>query len=142
LTAEFEFSSYGIVFDVNFELNPSSVMVELILQSTSTKILEWLEATLHIPSGAFDFTNWLGKEAGSVQLSLPEPRRVQLEFDPDPSTGELAFASLTLDMELKVTCNSQILLFILAYKYTPGTGTASGSSLEADLWTGEMHPNG
>ncbi|MCJ1434524.1 hypothetical protein MMC27_003893 [Xylographa pallens] len=135
LTAEFEFSSYGIVFDVHFELNQSSVMVELILQSTSSKIIEWLTATLGIPSSAFDFTNWLSNKAGSVQLASFDFRRVQLEFDPDPSTGKLAFASLTLDMELKVTCKSQTLLFILTYKYAKGTGTASGSSLEADLWT-------
>ncbi|KAK6524174.1 hypothetical protein TWF694_005834 [Orbilia ellipsospora] len=135
LTAEFEFSSYDIVFDVNFELNQSSIVVELVLQSTTSKILDWLGSALGIPSDAFDFTKWLSGTAGSVQLPSFDFRRVQLEFSSDPNTGKLSFTSLTLDMELKVTCNKQNLLFLLTYKYLAGSGAASGSSLEADLWT-------
>ncbi|KAF3906714.1 hypothetical protein AA313_de0200109 [Arthrobotrys entomopaga] len=133
LVAEFEFSSYGIVFDVNFALNQDSISVDLILQSKTSKIFDWLESALGIPSGAFNFTEWLSGTAGSVQLPSFDFRRVKLVFTSD--AGNLTFSTLILDMELKVTCNEQELLFLLTYKYVAGSGDASGSSLEADLWT-------
>ncbi|KAI1872499.1 hypothetical protein JX265_005379 [Neoarthrinium moseri] len=133
----------GLKFNAIMELCSEGVVVQLILNSKTGKVidtmLQWLKTTIikeeHQTNGndPFPFKQWLSEKAGSLSFPSFDFRRLTLSFVPSSIDGSsLSFASFALDMELEFQAKDQVVISLITFNYSVAGG--SGSSLEADLW--------